>query len=151
MRKGLFLLGALYMCVAINTVFAADTVYDHLGGKKTGMKNIKKVVDDFVGTCTTDDRIKSFFAKTAADPKRLAKFKKNLTDQICQAVGGPCKYKGKSMKDAHQGMGIGEADFNALVENLSNTLTKDGVKDEDKTAILNVLGPMKTDVVEQKG
>ena len=45
----------------------------------------------------------------------MATFKGNLADQICQ-VAGPAKYTGKSMKEAHQGVGVSTADFNALVE-----------------------------------
>jgi len=60
----------------------------------------------------------------------LAKFKKNLVDQICEAAGGPCKYKGKSMKDAHKGMGISTADFNALVGDLVAALDKAGVPNQ---------------------
>src|SRR5438876_10328270 len=79
------------------------SLYERLGGKKA----ITAVVDEFVGRVAADTRINAFFAKTAADPARLKKFKGNLVDQICQASGGPCKYKGKDMKTAHMGMGVG--------------------------------------------
>ena len=121
-----------------------DTVFHHIGGKKA----IKAVVDDFVGRCAADTRINSFFAKTAASKKRLAKFKKNLVDQICQATGGPCKYRGKNMAVAHRGMGIKEEHFSALVENLVASLDKFQVKEDDKNAILAKLGPMKDQIVE---
>lgn len=121
------------------------TLYHRLGGKTA----IKAVVDDFVGRVAADTRINAFFAETAADPKRLAKFKGNLVDQICEAAGGPCKYKGKDMKTAHKGMGISTADFNALVEDLSASLDKFKVAEADKGALLGVLGPMKGDIVEK--
>src|SRR5579859_6925278 len=76
------------------------SLYDRLGGKKA----ITAVVDEFVGRVAADNRINGLFKQTASDPKRLAKFKRNLVDEICQASGGPCKYKGKDMKTAHQGM-----------------------------------------------
>jgi hemoglobin len=124
---------------------ADDTLYKSLGGKKA----ITAVVDDFVGRVAADDRINSFFKATASDPKRLATFKKNLVDQICEAAGGPCKYKGKDMKTAHAGMGIASADFDALVQDLVASLDKFMVKDGDKQALLGVLGPMKKDIVEK--
>jgi len=124
-------------------MFADDALYKSLGGKKA----ITAVVNDFVGRCASDSRINSFFKATAADPKRLAKFKGNLVDQICQAAGGPCKYKGKDMKTAHAGMGIASADFDALVEDLVASLDKLKVKPADKQALLGVLGPMKSDIV----
>ena len=122
-----------------------DTLYKSLGGKKA----IVAVVDDFVGRVAGDNRINSFFKATASDPKRLAKFKKNLVDQICEAAGGPCKYTGKDMKTAHAGMGISGDDFDALVQDLVAALDKFSVKDGDKQALLGVLGPMKKDIVEK--
>jgi hemoglobin len=121
------------------------SLYERLGGKKA----ITAVVDDFVGRVAADTRINAFFAQTAADPKRLAKFKGNLVDQICEASGGPCKYKGKDMKTAHQGMGIAGADFNALVEDLTAALDHFKVGDQEKNELLGVLGPMKSDIVEK--
>jgi hemoglobin len=121
------------------------TVYESLGGKKA----IVGVVDDFVARVAGDNRINGFFKDTASDPARLAKFKQNLVDQICEATGGPCKYTGKDMKSAHSGMGIGASDFAALVEDLVATLDKFHVKEQDKNALLGALGPMKGDIVEK--
>ena len=96
------------------------SLYERLGGKNA----ITAVVDEFVGRVAADNRINQFFAATASNPARLASFKMKLVDQICEASGGPCKYTGKDMKSAHRGMGIGTADFNALVEDLVGALDK---------------------------
>ena len=96
-----------------------------------------------------DSRINKFFADTAKDPKRLAKFKKNLVDRICQASGGPCKYTGKTMKAAHKGMGITDADFGALAEDLVKALDKFNVGATEKIELLGALGGMKGDIVAQ--
>jgi len=121
------------------------SLYDRLGGKKA----IATVVDEFVANVAADARINKFFAATAADPKRMATFKGNLVDQICQAGGGPCKYAGKSMKEAHAGMGVSTADFSALVEDLVKALDKLKVGEKEKNELLSVLGPMKSDIVEK--
>jgi hemoglobin len=121
------------------------TLYSRLGGKKA----ITAVVDEFVNNCAGDGRINKFFADTAKDPKRLAKFKKNLVNQICQASGGPCKYTGKDMKTAHKGMGITDADFGALVEDLVKALDKFHVGATEKNELLGALGGMKGDIVGQ--
>src|SRR5262245_8166603 len=121
------------------------SLYDRLGGKKS----ITAVVDEFVGRVAADNRINAYFKTTASDPKRLATFKGNLVDQICQASGGPCKYKGKDMKSAHVGMGISSADFNALVEDLVGALDKFKVGQTEKDQLLGALGPMKKDIVEK--
>ena len=147
MRKEIVrvMLGGLLVFSAAMYGEGKDTLYKSLGGKKA----ISAVVDEFVGRVAADNRINGFFKETAADPNRLAQFKMNLVDQICEASGGPCKYKGKDMKSAHAGMGITGGDFNALVEDLVGALDKFHVKESDKNALLGVLGPMKSDIVEK--
>ena len=121
------------------------TLYQRLGGKHA----ITAVVDEFVSRVAADARINEFFAATAADPARLAGFKAKLVDQICEASGGPCKYKGKDMKAAHMGMGVGGGDFSALVEDLSGALDKFMVGAHEKEQLLGALAPMKSQIVEK--
>ena len=119
----------------------AKSLYSRLGGRPA----IKAVVDDFVGNVAADKRINKFFAKT--DIPRL---KRQLVAQICAGSGGPCKYTGRSMKDAHRGMGVGNGDFNALVEDLVKSLDKFKVPKREKGELLAILGPMRKDIVERK-
>lgn len=141
---GRIFLALLVMALASSPSFTKEkSLYERLGGKTA----IVAVVDEFVGRVAADNRINGFFKETAADPSRFAAFKRKLVDQICEASGGPCRYTGKDMKSAHQGMGISEADFNALVEDLVGALDKFKVAPEDKQTLLGVLGPMKKDIV----
>jgi hemoglobin len=141
------LLGLMLAASAATWVQAAPTtLYENLGGKAA----IVAVVDEFVSRVAADKRINDFFAGVARNPEHLASFKSKLVDQICQASGGPCQYTGKSMKQAHAGMGITSADFNALVEDLVGALDKFNVAAKDKETLLAVLGPMQADIVEQK-
>ena len=138
---------ALALTLAPALAQAKDkSLYERLGGKPA----ITAVVDEFVSKVAADHRINGFFAATASDPARLAHFKSLLVDQICEASGGPCKYTGKDMKAAHQGMGIGGAHFDALVGDLVAALDKFKVGTHEKEQLLAALGPMKTDIVEKK-
>jgi hemoglobin len=123
----------------------SKTLYERLGGQKA----IVAVVDEFVSRVAADGRINGFFAATASDPKRLAAFKATLADQICEAAGGPCTYRGKDMKSAHRGMGISDAHFGALVEDLVAALDRFKVGAQEKKELLGALGPMKGDIVEK--
>ncbi|MGH9822758.1 MAG: group I truncated hemoglobin [Blastocatellia bacterium] len=139
-----------FMTVGVAQVVGATkdskkSLYHRLGEKKA----ITAVVDQFVSNVAADNRINKFFADAASDPKRLASFKVKLVDQICQATGGPCKYKGKDMKTAHAGMGISGDDFGALVEDLVAALDKFKVPDAEKSELLGLLAPMKSDIVEK--
>lgn len=117
-----------------------QTLYHRLGGKET----ITAVVDDFVARVAADNRINSFFA-----PTDMPRFKRLLVEQICQATGGPCTYTGRDMKTAHQGMGVTDADFNALVEDLVTTMDKFQVPAQERNELLALLGPMRSDIVGQ--
>jgi hemoglobin len=122
------------------------SLYERLGGKSA----IVAVVDEFVARVGADEKINVRFAATTADPKRLAAFKGTLVDQICEAAGGPCTYKGKDMKSAHAGMGIAGDEFDALVADLVGALDKFKVGAAEKDQLLGVLGPMRKDIVEKK-
>ncbi len=115
-----------------------QSLYERLGGQSA----INAVVDDFVGNVAGDSRINGFFAST--DIPRL---KRLLSEQICAGTGGPCKYTGRSMKASHAGMGVTDAHFGALVEDLVKTLDKFGVPAREKNELLGILGPMKSDIV----
>lgn len=117
---------------------APAPLYDRLGGQDA----ITAVVDDFVANIAADARINAFFAN--ADIPGL---KQKLVEQICAATGGPCTYTGKNMREAHAGMGVTEAHFNALVEDLVKALDKFQVKDPERTELLTALGGMKSDIV----
>src|SRR5574337_1876698 len=84
-------------------------LYDRLGG----LPAITAVVDEFVNRTTSDPRIKERFFNTDA-----ANLKKLLTQFVCVASGGPCKYEGRDMKTSHAGMDLVDDEFNALVEDL---------------------------------
>jgi len=117
---------------------ATASLYDRLGGKDA----ITAVIDDFVANVAADTRINARFAKTD-----IPHLKQMLVDQVCQATGGPCTYAGKSMPDAHKGMHITEADFTALVEDLTRSLDKFKVGEREKTELLTALGGMKGQIV----
>ncbi len=124
---------------APDTSAAAErSLYDRLGGKDA----ITVVIDDFVASVAADKGINARFAKT-----NIPHLKQMLVDQVCQATGGPCTYTGKSMRDAHKGMKITEAEFNALVEDLTQSLDKHNVGAKEKTELLTALGGMKGDIV----
>jgi hemoglobin len=117
------------------------SLYDRLGGKVA----ITAVVETFVGKVGADKRINGYFGSTD-----LLKLKVHLVDQICEASGGPCKYAGRSMKQTHAGMGVTDAAFGALVEDLVAALNHHKVGKAEQEELLGILGPMKSDIVEKK-
>jgi hemoglobin len=115
------------------------SLYDRLGG----INAITAVVENFRDRVAADNRINQKFAKTD-----LGRLRKMLIDQVCEAAGGPCRYTGRSMKDAHAGMKVTSGEFDALVQDLVATLDQFKVGKKEQGEILAVLGPLKADIVE---
>ncbi len=139
--KTILLCACLLMAVSISGLAQGQSLYDRLGGEKA----ISAVVDDFAGNVLADTRINKKFAESNAE--RLVT---NLKAFMCMATGGPCKYAGLNMKDAHKHMGVTDGEFGALVEDLVKTLDKFKVPEKEKNELLSALGGMKGDIVETK-
>lgn len=118
-------------------------LYKRLGGRE----GIAVVVDAFVTNLVADARVNARF-KGMPLPA-VFKLKSNLSDQICDATGGPCSYLGRDMKTTHKGMKVSDAEWNATVEDLVKALDKNKVGAREKSELLGLLGPMKGDIVGQ--
>ena len=141
--------GVLALLVALNLAACATmgepppSLYQRLGGRE----GIALVVDDFVANMVADARVNARFK--GMQPPAVFKLKSNLSDQICDATGGPCAYLGRDMKATHKGMKISEGEWNATVEALVKALDKRKVAEKEKTELIGVLGPLKGDIVGQ--
>ena len=152
-RGMLSLLLASVVLSACATAPPAPTLYQRLqvkdgtGTLRGGRDAIALIVDTFVANVAVDDRVKARFA--SLQPPAVAKLKANLSDQICEAAGGPCSYLGGDMKTVHKGMKITETEWNATVEALVKALDRYNVPAREKNELLAALGPMKADIVGQ--
>ena len=115
------------------------SLYERLGGSES----ITAVVEDFRDRVAKDSRINQKFAKTD-----LVRLRQMLIDQVCEATGGPCKYTGRTMKEAHAGMKVTSGEFDALVQDLVATFNHFKVGKAEQCEVLGVLGPLKPDIVE---
>jgi hemoglobin len=132
----LFVLVALASC---SSVPRRDvTLYEQLGGKV----GIATLVDGFLNRVADDDRIVDTFA--GANVPRLRRL---LEEQFCQVSDGPCDYSGGTMSETHRGMGIREAEFNALVEDLIDAMEALDLPVATQNRLLARLAPMHRDIV----
>lgn len=106
------------------------------------IEGITKIVDDGVDRLLKDVRIKDRFADA-----NIPRLKRMLSAQFCALLHGPCPYEGRSMAQAHQGMYLGNADFNALVEDFQFAMDDCKVPFRDQNKLLALLAPMQRDVV----
>ena len=117
---------------------ADDSLYRAFGGQP----GLVRLMDDFMQRLLADARMRPFFQD--ADQAAL---KKQLVLQFCEVSGGPCRRDGPTMKEAHDGMDIRRADFNALVEVLQGAMDAQGVPFGAQNRLLARLAPMHREII----
>ena len=117
-----------------------DSLYEQLGGYEA----ITLVMTNFVKEQVAKDaRINHFFANTDLDNLIV-----QLSDFTANATGGPEEYTGLDMETVHKGMGVSEADFNALVEDLAAAMTVYDVPADVQEQVVAALAPLQPVIVE---
>ncbi len=116
------------------------SVYEKIGGEAA----VDAAVDIFYRKVLMDERISEFFDTVDMDAQH-AKQKAFLT----MAFGGPNKYTGKDMREAHKHMKLTEDHFNAVAENLVATLNELSVPQEYIDEIVGIAVSVKDDVLNK--
>ncbi|WP_229819546.1 group I truncated hemoglobin [Kushneria pakistanensis] len=119
----------------------SSTLYQRLGGEA----GIHDIVTHFLINVADDPRIVGYFAHTNID--HLAD---SLEQYLCELSDGPCTYEGPSMARAHQHMGLTDASFNALVDNLQRALMDQKIDVGARNALLGRLAPQYSDVMRDQ-
>ena len=119
---------------------ALKAYFSAFGGKA----GLQSMVNDFMANLMADPRTRPFFAHVDRDH-----IKHELVDQFCVILDGPCTYTGASMAEAHKGLGISRADFNALVEDLQKAMTRHHVPFRAQNKLLAKLAPMHRVIIEK--
>ncbi len=132
------------------TTGTQDNLCTRLGGAGDG--GIKDLVTAFVVEgVLMDEKINGYFLNSDVDGGALIGL---VTDQLGEVAECPgVTYGGMNMKDAHAGLKISEQDFNDFAADFVVALDAHAAKhpdltDADKTAILDTLGSLKPDIVE---
>jgi len=120
-------------------VAPAGSLYERLGGTPKVTAFVNRTID-----------------KVAADPHMNRSFDKvnlqhvkdMLSEQICSLSGGGCSYTGDTMRDVHAGHHISNAEFFGLVEVLRDSMRAHDVPLSARNELLEILAPMKRDVVK---
>lgn len=121
------------------TTTASTGLFERLGGDE----GVGMIVDTWVMTIASDSRISQYFA--TAD---IGMLQSHLYDQLCELVGGPCKYTGKDMKSAHAGMNLTQADLEAFLDDLRQAIASStGAEAKDQDEVINLFKAMSGDVV----
>lgn len=96
----------------------AVTLYERLGGAA----GIRRIVDGAVAAHTENPLIGHRFAPYADRPERVEEIKQHTCDFFAAGSGGPDGYTGRSMTEAHRGMQIDDAEYDAAADDILGTM-----------------------------
>jgi truncated hemoglobin YjbI len=124
---------------------AGTTLWQRLGGEK----GVRQVVDEIVNAVATDPKVDfSRGGKYKLDKAGVQRLENLLVEQVSSLTGGPLRYEGLDMKEAHKGMGITNAEFDAFMSHVRDVLEKHKVAAADVTTIMHALDGYRKDMVE---
>jgi hemoglobin len=139
----LFTLGALSLSAGAARA-QEKSLYDRLGG----VYAIAAVVDDFIERLLVNDvlnRNPAIQEARARVPKAGLKFR--VTAMVSEATGGPEKYAGRSMKEAHAHLHITEAEWQAMVAEFKKSLAQFKVPAPEQKELIAIVESTKKDIV----
>lgn len=120
----------------------AQNYYDQFGGKA----GITALINTFVDNVANDPHINYYFAHT-----NIPHLKYELVQQVCMAVGGPCKYTGQSMVEAHKHLQVTTAAFNYLAQDMIDAMDAHRIPIGAQNYLLSLLAPMEPQIVTANG
>ena len=122
----------------------APSLYDRLGG----VYSIATLVDDFIERLLINKTLNAN-PKINEARKRVprAGLKFQVTTLVCQVTGGPCQYRGRSMKDAHIHLDITETEWQAMVVDFKKSLNKFKVPPKEQSELIAIVESTKRDIV----
>jgi hemoglobin len=118
---------------------AAEGPYEALGRHP----GIRRAVDQFYERIAADATLAGYFE--GADMDRV---RRHQVELLAAAAGGPRSYSGRSMAEAHRGLGITDAAFDRVLGHLNATLVDVGADDRTIREVLRTLSGMRLDIVE---
>jgi hemoglobin len=120
------------------------SLYERLGG----VYAIATVVDDFIDRLMDDARLNANPKVNEAHHKvARAGFKYLVSEQVCEATGGPQRYTGRSMYDSHADLEITEQEWQAFLDDFKQTLDRFGVPETEQAELFAIVDSTKKDIV----
>jgi hemoglobin len=123
---------------------AGPSLYERLGG----VNNIAMVIDDVIERSYVDPVFEAN-PRIAAAHRRFPKpmYKYQATTLACMAMGGPCKYTGRSPKEAHKDLQITEVEWQELIKIFHDSMDKFKVPAKEQAEVVAILESQKANVV----
>jgi hemoglobin len=138
-----FVLAVLLALVPLSAA-AEDSLCSRLGGSDA----ISSVVKSFLMKMRKDDadKLGRFWLHRGTDG--VAREEQLIVDFVQSATGCDRLYVGRSMADAHRGMGLSAKDWDRTVDFLRATMTEFSVPPHLQTEVVTLVGSTRSSIVQ---
>jgi hemoglobin len=118
---------------------AEASLYELIGGAPV----VAAAVEELYLRALANPRLAAYFAQTS-----IVQLKEHQRVFLTWLVGGPVDAAGYSLRAAHAGLGITNADFDRIVQHLIDSLTHIKIDAALVERIIAEVGPLRSEVVE---
>jgi methyl-accepting chemotaxis protein len=116
----------------------ADSLYQSIGGHAA----LSATVDELYLRILTDSTLRTYFARVD-----FTVMKTHMVAFLAQALGGPARYQGRSMRAAHARIPISRALFDRVAQHLEGALESQDVTPQLIQEVLAVVSPLAAEIV----
>lgn len=145
--RSLFAFATSLTLAASLSAQAADApkpLYERLGG----LKGITVVVDDFIDHLVVNKTLNKNPAINAGRKSSPAPYLKfQVSQMVCEAAAGPCKYTGMAMKESHTHLKISAKEWDVMAGEFKRSLDKFKVPAGEQKELFDIVGKTRGDIV----
>lgn len=121
------------------------TLFERLGGAA----GIRRIVDGAVAAHMRNPVIKARFLPYEDRPERVEEIKQHTCDFFAAGSGGPDRYQGRSMAEAHRDMDIGAEEYEAAADDILTTMAALNHGAETRDEVRTILRSLKAEIVHK--
>ena len=119
------------------------SLFERLGGSS----GIAVLVDDIVARHMENPVIQARFRPYLETPDKIDAVKKHTCAFLEAGSGGSAQYTGRTMRAAHRGMNISEAEFMAALDDILAALKKRAVDEQSQKDVLAIAYSLKGEIL----
>ena len=132
------------MTATLGEQLSTVSLYERLGGAA----GIRALVDGIVDAHLANPIIGARFRPYLDRPEEVAEIKRHTCAFLSEGSGGPDTYRGRSMAEAHRGMGITDAEYAAATDDILATLARHGHDAATQAEMRAMLDALRDEIVE---
>jgi hemoglobin len=120
------------------STIVSKTLYERLGGRE----GIHAIVTDLVELHRINPIVGPRFRTS-----NVEKLQRLAHEFFCAGAGGPEKYTGRDLREAHAGMNISEQEYLAVMDDVVQAMSKHGIEADAHNEVVAILFSLKGQII----